>query len=203
MKEWLAGVVTLVALVGCGGIPPLPQEIFIRLTPTASPSNVVRFPAGVAWRVAPFHGSGIHKERALAYTRDHGNSLQQQSRIFWLDSPERLLQATLAAYLRAGADASVTTERSSGAGLEVFGVIQRFEQDLSEDQVALDAGLVIELRRQPSGHLLFTKEYRVRQPTSDATALHAATAMSEAVAQIYAQFAADAAAALKSDVTSE
>ncbi|MBI2801478.1 MAG: membrane integrity-associated transporter subunit PqiC [Gammaproteobacteria bacterium] len=203
MNVLAAGMIILVALVGCGGITPLPQEIYIRLALAVPPSNVVQFPASAAWRVAPFRGSGVHKERALAYTRDHGKSLQQYPRIFWLDSPERLLQATLAGYLRAGANVQVTTERASNAGLEVFGIIQRFEQDLSDDQIAVDADLVIELRRQSSGRLLCTKEYRVRQSIGDASAVHVATAMSEAVTQIYAQFATDAAAALKSDVASE
>jgi ABC-type uncharacterized transport system auxiliary subunit len=181
----------LFALTACGSVAPLPEDVFLRLA-VAVPS-----PVGAPWtagdiRIAPPVASGLYKERALAYTRDGGSSLQQSRYQLWIDSPEHMLQQELAAYLRgAQPGVQVVTESAAKSRLVVAGRITHFEQLARSDSLSMMAGLELTVRDLQREQTLLVKAYVATEPMEDATPTAVAQAMSRAVATICAAFVVD------------
>ncbi len=185
-----------VALAACGAVAPLPEEVFLRLAVPA-PASAGDGTVGEL-RVAPIIANGLHKERALAYTRDDGHSLQLSHHELWIESPEQLLQQELATYLRGALGGlQVVTETSAHAARVVTGRITRFEQQLQKDGKSMVAGLELAVRDPRQGNTLFVKSYSATEPLHEATPSAIAQAMSRAVAAIFAAFIVDAGDTLK------
>ncbi len=189
--------VLALVLAACGSVAPLPEEVFLRLTVLmpASPASGHASPGEL--RVAPLVASGLHKERALAYTRDGGQSLQLSHDEFWIDSPEQLLQQALAACLRGALHERVVTEASPQVKRFVTGRITRFEQQFAADGTSMVAGLELTVREVRHEHTLFSKTYVETEALEEATPTAVARAMSRAVGTICATFVGDAGDTLK------
>ena len=179
-------------VTGCGTVAPVPPDVFIRLDvlPPTNPSSRP-WTRGVL-RVAPIVASGLHKERALAITRDAGQSLAQAHHQLWIDGPERMLQYELARYLRAAAVAkSVGTEPAPAATLVVSGRIIRFEQEIEDTSAVMRVHLELSARELGNDRSL-TREYAAGERLDDATPGAAARAMNRAVGEVFAAFVRDA-----------
>lgn len=193
MKRLMGLLGWMFLLTACGSVAPTPEEVFLRLEmPAPNPTGAKRWTEGNL-RVAPMLASGLHKERALAYTRDHGSSLQQSRYQLWVDSPEHMLQYEIAAYLRGAQVApQIMTEHSSKAQLVVMGRITRFELLARSDASSMLAGIELTVRDASRDQSLFVKDYLANEPMDGATPTAVAQAMSRAVATICAEFVADA-----------
>ncbi|MGE3389513.1 MAG: ABC-type transport auxiliary lipoprotein family protein [Gammaproteobacteria bacterium] len=187
----LAGVLA----AGCGSVAPVPPDVFIRLD-VPPPAAPVRSPwTGGVIRVAPLVASGLHKERALAITRDAGQSLAQAHHQLWIDPPERMLQHELARYLRAAAVASsIGTGPAVDTALAVSGRILRFEQEIEPGAMKMRVHLELSASARGKRGIL-TREYAASAPLDDATAGAAARAMNRAVGDVFAAFVRDAGSA--------
>lgn len=187
-----AALILGVFLAGCGAVQPVPPDVFLRLE-VAGPTAPVRQPWRTGTiRVAPLSASGLHKERALAYTRDNGSSLQQAHHQLWIDSPERLVQYEIARYLRrAGVAAEVSTELTANTALVISGRVLRFEQDQRADSTVMRASLELAARDPARDQWHFVKEYAALEPLPEPTATAAAQAMSRALGAICAAFVDD------------
>jgi ABC-type uncharacterized transport system auxiliary subunit len=183
-------------LTGCGTVAPIPEDVFLRLQLTTAPV-LAETPWGAEEvRVTPLVASGVHKERALVYTSDHGSSLHQANHLLWIDHPEHMLQHEIARYLRAAKIApQVLTEHSTHTRLVVSGRLLRFEQVTQDGLPSMSVEIELMVRDAPRDRRLFEKAYAVTETQDERTATAAALAMSRAVATLCAAFVADVSAA--------
>jgi ABC-type uncharacterized transport system auxiliary subunit len=180
---------------------PLPSDTFYRLN---IDFDSVVIPAGQRWtdktiRVAKFRASGVHRERAIAYS-EHGGLLVKQHRYqLWIDSPERMLQNELVSYLRAiGAAPGVTGSESADAGFEIQGRIRRMDQVIEGDTLNATVVLAFELlERGGAQTLIFGREYRESRTVSSDDMRATISAISDSVTAIFERFVGDAGDALR------
>lgn len=194
-------VLLLVSLSGCGSMKPLPSDTFYRLkiAPLAPAST-----GGTQWtdnmvRVAKFRGSGVHRERAIAYSETDQVVIKQHRYHLWIDSPERMLQNELVSYLRAANVApAISTSDFSNDGLEIQAQIRQMDHVVVTDGASIVVALALELVKKNAGKsLVLGKEYRESRSISGNDMSAVAVAMSDAVGVILERFVADASAALQ------
>jgi hypothetical protein len=80
--------------------------------------------------VRAFDASGLLRERPLLYSASGSSTeLQQHDYQYWTDTPPRMLQDQLVAYLRRSgiADSVVTPDLRTAADFEVIGKVERLE----------------------------------------------------------------------------
>lgn len=196
MRRWIPVLWLALAASGCGTVEPIPEDVYVRLPFVAGTPASPALTDGKI-RVGPFRASGIHKERAVAYTRDDGISLQQHPYYFWLDSPEHMLQEALVDFLRsAGAAPSVLMYRDQSADLEIRGRIKWFERAFADRGVSARLAVELVLRRRADGRTLLRQEYAESRPAADSSIQQSAVAMGAALQDIYRRFLADAAKAV-------
>lgn len=200
MKGGHFGLVSLVGiLAGCGAVAPVPQDVFLRLSPPASiPSAGQPWP-GEEVRVAPIAASGLHRERPLVVTEDAGSTLTQSRYRLWIDSPERLLQSYFTACLReAGIAPRVVAEAGTRTGFAVTGRLIRFEEDVQPGAARVVAGVEFAVRDIRRDDTVFARAFSAEEVLADTTPTAIAQGMSRAAARICADFVASAGAALNS-----
>jgi len=188
-------------LCGCGSMKPLPSDTFYRLNVhPVSPDTAAPWSAETV-RVAKFAASGVHRERAIAYSHTDEVVVKQHRYHLWIDSPERMLQNELVSYLRSASVAPlVTGSKIDGNRLEVRGRIDRMDMVVEPDTPGITVELHIEVVERGGGErLVLGREYRESRALDNDDMGAIASAMSDAVAAIFAQFTADAGEALRGD----
>ncbi len=191
----------LVSVGGCGSMKPLPSDTFYRLKigpPTPTNSITTSWTDDMV-RVAKFRGSGVHRERAIAYTETDQVVVKQHRYHLWIDSPERMLQTELVSYLRAANVApAISSSDMSSAGFEIQAQIRRMDHVLAADGAGVVVAFALELVERNAGKsFVFGKEYRESRSVSGNDMSAVAVAMSDAVGVIFERFTADAGAALQ------
>lgn len=192
--------ISVVLLAACGTMKPLPGDSFYRLNiPLASP--VAQAWSTTPLRVAKFAASGVHRERPIAFSAADNVVVGQHRYDLWIDSPERMLQNELVRYLRDARVAPVVTGSSlSGTAIEVRGRIDRLDNIVESGAPAVIVELHLEVVvRGQRDAVIFARAYRESRTPAGTGMAAVASAMSEAVGAIFAQFTADAGGALQGD----
>jgi len=183
------------SLSGCGSLSPLPSDAFYRLKIAPPQPQAI---SGIYWtdgfvRVAKFHGSGVHRERAIAYSEPNQVVVKQHRYHLWIDSPEHMLQKALVNYLRtANVAPLISTSDFGNDGLEVQAQIGQMDHVVTTNQADIVVALAFELvQKKVRKSLVFAKEYRESRSVSGNELSAVAMAMSEAIGVIFERFVAD------------
>lgn len=185
--------VMALSLAGCGGLTPVPDDIYVPLpmAPAAALSARDGFRPAV-WRVAPLTAAGVYLERPMLYSKDGGATLRQHPYQFWIDAPANLTRNALGEYLReAGVAERVVTTADSAARFEVRGRIAAFDRLLADDQSSAHLALVLELIDTESRQVKLSRHYEERQVAAENTAAGVAAAAAQGLAAIFRRFVAD------------
>lgn len=189
-----AGVALLVMLTlaaACGTVAPPPRDQFHRLVPEAPAVQPAPADAPLV-TVAPFGASGLLGQRALVYAAADGTTLEPYGYHFWIDSPRKLLQESLADHLRRTLQARILTAASAREGLVIRGQVYRFERfgtAGAADQAIVSLGF--EVFRADASNPVLTRRFerRVTLEGDDIAGYVAAT--SAATREIFAGFAGE------------
>ena len=178
---------------------PLPGDTFYRLKIDAgSVSNLTGSPwTDKTIQVAKFRGSGLYRERAIAFS-DHDEVIVKQHRYhLWIDSPERMLQNELIRYLRAaGAAPRISGSEAATDGFIIRGQIHQMDQVVEGGAISATVILAFELVGRGPAPPIFSREYRESRVVSSDEMRVTAVAMSDAVRAIFERFVVDATNAL-------
>jgi len=203
--RWPAAVLgaVLLAVAGCGAAPPVPVERYYRIgvaAPTALPAPVL--PGLLA--VAPLQSDGLHSERALLYA-DQGQprELRRYHYHHWADSPPRLLQEQLVAYLRQARAAATVLPDDPRLQAEhrVVGRLVRFERLNNAERALAAVDLELGLERKGSARPVWLRQYRAEVPARDGSVAAVVEAFEQAVGDVYGRFLSDLAAAGRAGAT--
>jgi ABC-type uncharacterized transport system auxiliary subunit len=155
--ERLALLAAFLMLTACAGGARVPEDSFYRLE-TGPPAVRMATPAldGIL-SVQVGSAAPVYRDRAFLYSdaRQPGR-LQRYHYHYWLDTPPRLVQRSLADYLRAAgiATAVVTPEDAIDERYRLRVDIERFEQRRDRDGGAVTVALRLTLSERGSGTLL-------------------------------------------------
>ena len=200
VSKLAVSALVLAGLSGCGSIQPLPSDTFYRLNivPKVDARSDGQIWTDKTVRVAKFRASGVHRERAIAYTESDQVVVKQHRYHLWIDSPERILQNELVRYLRAvGVAPAITASDLGNDGFVIQGQIHQMDHVISADGARVVVAVAFELVQQDSGKaLVLGTEYRESRPTSGSDMTAVAAAISDAVGIIFEQFVTDAGDAL-------
>jgi ABC-type uncharacterized transport system auxiliary subunit len=170
--------------------PPVPEDHFYRLEVTATTPDVQPLTGTVV--VERFIADGVVADRPIAYS-DRGNHRQVRAYHyhFWVEPPTVMLQNQMVAFLRASgvAERVVTPELRVQPDFIVAGKIIRFEQ-VRGSPPAIAAELELSLRRSSDSRVLVLETRKVEGRAADDSVGAAVDAMSQAVSQIFLNFAA-------------
>ncbi|HCU88787.1 MAG TPA: hypothetical protein DGR97_02530 [Gammaproteobacteria bacterium] len=188
----------LLGLSGCGSLSPLPTDTFYRLKitpPEPKGSSETYWTEGFV-RVAKFRGSGVHRERAIAYSEPNQVVVKQHRYHLWIDSPEHMLQKALVVYLRTANVAPLISSSDFGNdGLEIHVQIRQMDQVVTKNGADIVVALAFELvQRKGRKTLLLAKEYRESRSVSRDELSAVAMAMAEAIGVIFERFVAEVSA---------
>jgi ABC-type uncharacterized transport system auxiliary subunit len=181
-------------LAGCIA-GPAPRDRFFRLAVPPPQSRLAAPALAGILEVERPSSTALARERAILSVSDadavevvpHGYEL-------WVDSPTLLVQRTLVAYLEAAGLAQQVVTPESGASEEwsVSGHLERLEHTTGGSPRVL---VELELRLAPArGEPLLQRTYRVENGVDGPGAEEAVRGFGAALGEIYAGFAADAAA---------
>lgn len=194
----LAG--TVATITACGSIAPLPSDTYYRLNISASQQNREK---SATWteklvRVAKFQASGVHRERAIAFTDTDQLVVKQHDYHMWTDTPERLLQTELVSYLRAaGVAPTITTTDIGSNGYLIQGRINRMDHILDGRAESVEVALAFELIESGAQRqVVMGRDYRESRAISAREMGATASAMSGAIVVIFERFVSDAHAAI-------
>jgi ABC-type uncharacterized transport system auxiliary subunit len=197
--SWPAAILSAVLLgvTGCGSAPPVPVERYYRIAvPAPKALSAPVLPGLLA--VAPLQSDGLHSERALLYA-DQGQprELRRYHYHHWADSPPRLLQEQLVAYLRqARAAATVLPDDPRLlAEYRVVGRLVRFERLNDAERALAAVELELGLERKGSARPVWLHQYRAEMPARDGSVAAVAEAFEQAVGDVYGRFLSDLEAA--------
>jgi len=195
MRPIPALTVILVLLVsGCGSVEPLPEDHFYRLTEASAGQELsVHFDGVLA--IGSIDSAGVYGERAILYSRsDSPTELLRYHYHAWTDSPPRLIQDHLAAFLRRSGTAPLVVLNDARTDWDylVSGRLRRFERVLDEEGRS-EAVVDLELRLTRHGvkHPLSIADYSAEAPVEGDSVAQAAEAFSRALHDIYRRFLAD------------
>ena len=179
--------------MGCtGNLADLPEDRFYRLPDPAPQRAALRFPGTIA--VALPSSDGLHAERALLYSR-HDRPLEtlRHHYYFWAESPPRLVQEHLVAYLRAAgvSDHVVRAEAAADNDLRLEARLLRFERLVGGDQARVLVALELGWQRRGAGALPPRRTYRALTAAADDSIYASVQAYGEALADVYARFLRD------------
>ena len=187
-----------VALGGClGEAPPVPRDHFYRLLvamPDEAPSNPGGAHLDGVLLVRAFDASGLLRERPLLYSASGASTeLQQHDYHYWTDTPPRMLQDQLVAYLRDSdiADSVVTPDLRAAADFEVIGKVKRLERLLDENPADVVVELELALLRTADDELVVVDSYAVEARSAENSIEASVAALNQAVTDIFGRFLAD------------
>lgn len=187
----LCSLLTAMAIAGCASAPPPPEDHYYRLLVPAAVSSAAQ-PISSAVLVRRLRAEGTLGDRAVSYSADAANVLNQYHYHFWYEPPTVLLQHFAVDYLRAAGFAQQVLLPDLGVGgtHEVVGRIRRFEQLRGEGtvHVSLELGVI----RMSDERLLLLQSYGSVQPIKGEGMAAVANAFNAAVNEIYARFVEDA-----------
>ncbi len=192
MKRAVA-ILAIVVLAACAKAPPVPPDTFYRLPePVTGKVTLPPLSRGILL-VRPLLSDGLRSERPILFSDDPaGLTLRQHHYYFWVDTPQRLVQRQLIAYLRAGhAAPMVVGETDIAADLVVSGRIIRFEYSRGGDHDT--AHLELELRVDKAGdeRPLLLRDYRADVPVEDGGMDTLVQGFNEGLEQIFTRFTRD------------
>ena len=181
-------------LAGClGSTETVPPDHYYRITVTKPDQRAagIAFPGVLS--VATFDGDGLVRGRPVLFTTDgREGTLRQHNYHYWVDSPSRLLQGQLAAYLESSAlaDSVVTPEMRVRADYELVGRIIRLERVLGAGPPRVAVKLALSVVRLSDHKLVTTNTFSAEVNCVDDSVGAAITAMNQAVGEIFNDFVA-------------
>jgi ABC-type uncharacterized transport system auxiliary subunit len=184
------------AVGGClGSSEKVPPDHYYRMSVNAPdrPARNVAFPGVLS--IATFDGDGLVRGRPVLFTMgDLEGTLRQHNYHYWVDSPSRLLQGQLAAYLKnsALAESVVTPDMRVRADYELVGKILRLERVLGSGPPRVAVELELSVVRLRDHKLVSTNTYQSEVNCVDDSVGAAITAMNQAVGEIFNNFVAGA-----------
>lgn len=186
----VTGLIMCLLLGGCAGGSRIPEDSFYRLEQTA-PAEALATPVldGILM-VQGGAAAPIYRDRALLYSESGEPArLQRYHYQSWIDSPPRLLQRSLADYLRAAgvAPAVVTPEDAVDARYRLRVDIDRFEQVRGDNGSRVVVGLSMTLAERASGKLLVQAQLHTDSAVQGDDFPALATAYERALDELYAR----------------
>ncbi len=184
------------ALTGCvGSTGTVPPDHYYRITVNQpdQPAPSVAFPGVLS--IATFDGDGLVRGRPVLFTTGGlQGTLRQHNYHYWVDSPSRLLQGQLAAYLKnsALAETVVTPAMRVRADYELIGKIIRLERVLGGGPPRVSVKLELSVVRLGDHTLVSTNTFSSEINCVDDSVGAAITAMNQAVGKIFNDFVASA-----------
>lgn len=196
------------ALAGCVGGEPVPQDHFYRL-PALKPAKALPTPLVTGTLgVERLRADGLYQERAMLYIeRDHPLQVQRYHYHHWAAVPGTMIQQSLVGYLRA-AGAAAHVERAApglGARARITGRVLRLERMVGGGPVRVVVELELHLSPPPrawgdeaprdSDAPGPGGDYRAKVRAADASMDATVQAYGKALERIYGRFLHDARAA--------
>jgi len=184
------------ALTGCvGSAETVPPDHYYRITVDKPDQRAasVAFPGVLS--VATFDGDGLVRGRPVLFTIDGSEgTLRQHNYHYWVDSPSRLLQGQIAAFLKSSAlaDSVVTPELRVRADYELVGRIIRLERVLGAGPPRVAVKLELSVVRLSDHKLVSTNVFAAEVNCVDDSVGAAIKAMNQAVGRIFNDFVARA-----------
>lgn len=198
MKRILPTFLMLPFLAGCfGSAPPLPRDHYYRLIVPAAGENVgqvtgeVLLPGVVT--VEALQADGLLRERPLLFSESgRTHELQQHNYHYWNDTPPRMLQDQMVAYLRRSGVAGlvVTPETRVRADYQVSGKARRFERLVGNGRPAVFVEIELALLRLSDDRLLVVDTFAAEEPADDDSIEAAIVAVNRATARVFDAFLA-------------
>jgi ABC-type uncharacterized transport system auxiliary subunit len=192
----------LLSLSGCfGSSPPIPEDIYYRLQPSAPAQRFDTPRVGLVVVDRPSAAS-VFTARDIAYSDAAPNlRLQHYHYHHWIDPPPQLLQQALVDYLRAANLARAVTSEPGRqpAAWRVSGMVRRFER-LSTGS-GWQASVSLELRADGAGarEPRLLRQYDVVIGADGDSMEATAQAFAKAIGSVFDKFLADFSAALPAD----
>ena len=153
----------ILVLAACAKAPPVTPDSFYRLPePTAAGMPAVSLSHGIIL-VRPLLSDGLRSERPILFSDDPaGLTLRQHHYYFWVDTPQRMVQRQLIAYLRARRAAPMVVGDSEVSADQVIsGHIRRFEYSRDGERRTVHLGLELRLDAAGSERPLLLRDYQV------------------------------------------
>lgn len=183
-------LVMLFMLAGCTTMP-VPEDHFYRLPDPRVTAGARALEGTLA--VQRLRTDGVYAQRPLLHCSDIDSvEVHQYHYHYWTDSPPRLLQDHLVAYLRGSGIASTTLADGTGirADYVLSGRIRRFEQLQQGGKASALVELELALQER-SGSILLVKDYRAEFRAANNSLPATVTAFDQALQQIYARLNED------------
>ena len=182
-----------VMLAGCGGTS-VPPDSYYRLSVAPAPQGEAKGALRGTVSIAPLDGDGLVRSRPLLYTKGaDGEAVLQHNYHHWADSPTKMIQDQLAAFLKDAevAQAVVTPELRVRSDYEVVGRVERLERIVGAGSPRVAAAIELSLIRQSDRKLLHARRYESVQLQSDDGVSASVSAMNDALKRIFDEFAED------------
>lgn len=190
MIERLTPLLLAVLLSACAGGARAPEDSFYRLEIAPPPARLATPLLDGILSVQVGSAAPVYRDRAFLYseTREPGR-LQRYHYHYWMDTPPRLVQHTLAEYLRAAGVASAVVTPTDGIDeryrLRVD--IERFEQRRARGGGDVTVALRLMLSERGSGALLLHERLQGEAAVDGGEHADLAAAYRRATETVYAQ----------------
>lgn len=180
---------------GCSLTPvgPVPTDHYYRLPDPTNLEPRQIFDKGVF--VRSFRSDGLHLERAVLFSKDEqALVLEQHHYHFWQDSPQRMLQNHMVAWLRAAEVAPlVVSDPAVKHQYVITTQIKRFERHIAGSRSNALVALEIQLQRRGSREVLLVRDYSAEVSAENRKVASSIPAFAEALDDIFNRFVDEAA----------
>jgi ABC-type uncharacterized transport system auxiliary subunit len=191
----LAAVLTALAVSGCmGSADTIPPDNFYRLRVSAGGQALSRPLVPGTVQVSAFEGDALLHGRPVLYSADGGSgAVRQHNYHYWADPPTRMVQDELAAFVRRRglARSVVTPSMRADADYELRGRLRHLEMLTGSGGTRVLAELDLSVVRVADGKVMVANTYLREGAAEDGSVSASVTAMNDALAEIFAGFAAD------------
>ena len=189
MRTSFLTLALLLALAACAGQAP-PPDLFHRIEPAAA-ARFAKPPLPGVLEVQRLATDGVLAERAITFAAKDDGPLSHYAYDLWSEPPGVMLQDRLTRFLAdaGAADRVVPPELGVLADWTLRGKLRRFEHLAGSKRAVVDLELGVVSSRD--GSLALLEHYSVMVATQSSGVEAAATAMEQAVSQIFAKFLAD------------
>jgi len=191
----LVVIFTALALSAClGSTDPVPQDSFYRLRVPAGGQALSRPLVPGTVQVLAFEGDALLHGRPVLYSADGGSgAVRQHNYHYWADPPTRMVQDELAAFLRKRglARSVVTPNMRTDADYELRGRLRHLEMLTGGSGTRVLAEIDLSVVRVADGKVVVANTYLREGEAEDGSVAASVTAINDALAEIFANFAAD------------
>lgn len=190
----LSSVLAGLVLASCGTADPVPPDIFYRLQVGLPVQGDVQPALPGILQVGALDGDGLVRGRPLLYTSaEHGEVVRQHNYHHWADSPSRLVQGQLVAFLKDSdiAQSVVTPDMRVRADYELIGKIQRLDRVFGTTGSSVVVALELAIVRQSDRKLVLVDSYRAEVSSDDDSVDASVQAMNTALEQVFMTFTSD------------